>query len=135
MKTILFSDDELQFIEGLIETMRAEGFSVLTCRNGSKALELTTTKNIDCLVIDIMMDPGPSLKNADPQKGGLAAIDAILLARPSQSIVCYSVVSEPEVINELKRRGVLYLRKAETSAGTASKMIASKATGLYRRHD
>lgn len=79
--TILFADDELHFIEGLIETVKAEGFRVLTCRNASKAVELTTTQQIDCLVIDIMMDPGPSLKNQNdpaikkrrrsvPAKGG-----------------------------------------------------------------
>src|SRR6266511_5650034 len=100
--TVLFADDELQFIEGLIETVRAEGFTVLTCRNASKAVELTTTQQIDCLVIDIMMDPGPSFKNQNPQAAGLAAISEIQRLRPNQSIDCYSVISDPEVIQRLK---------------------------------
>jgi|SRR5436305_3419209 len=132
MATILFADDELHFIEGLIETVKAEGYSVLTCRDASKAIELTTTKNIDCLVIDIMMDPGKSLGRQDPQSAGLAAIDQILKTNPRQSIVCYSVISDPAIIRELKRRGVLYLRKAETSGEAAWRIIESKATGLYR---
>lgn len=133
--TILFADDELQFIEGLIEAARADGFTVLTCRNASKAVELTTTQDIDCLVIDIMMDPGPTLRCQDPQVAGLAAISEIQRLRPTQSIVCYSVVSDPKVIKRLKNAGVLYLRKAETSAESALKVISAKATGIYRGGD
>jgi len=133
MPTVLFADDELHLIEGLIETVKAEGYLVLTCRDASTAVDLTTSKNVDCLVIDIMMDPGPSLADKDPQTGGLAAIDKILKARPRQSIVCYSVVSDSRVIQELKKRGVLYLRKAETSADSALRVIRAKATGLYTR--
>jgi CheY-like chemotaxis protein len=116
----------------LIETVKAEGFTVLTCRNASKAVELTTTQRIDCLVIDIMMDPGKSLTKQNPQTAGLAAISEILRIFPKQSIVCYSVISDPEIIMQLKQKGVLYLRKAETSAEAALKVISAKATGLYR---
>ena len=71
MRTVLFADDELHFIEGLIETVRAEGYSVLTCRDASKAIEIVTTKNVDCLIIDIMMDPGKDLQNENPQIAGI----------------------------------------------------------------
>jgi len=135
MPTILFADDELHFIEGLIETVKAEGYSVLTCRNASAAVDLTTSKNIDCLIIDIMMDPGESMGSQNAQTAGLAAIDRILKVRPHQSIICYSVVSDPAVIRGLKKRGVLYLRKAETSAESAWRMIKAKTTGLYRHRE
>jgi CheY-like chemotaxis protein len=130
--TVLFADDELHNIEGLIETAKAEGYKVLTCRDASTAIQLTTSKHIDCLVIDIMMHPGASLADQDPQTAGLAAIDHILSKNPGQSIVCYTVISDPAVIAGLKRRGVLFLRKAETSADAAWRMIESKATGTYR---
>lgn len=81
-----------------------------------------------------MMDPGKALGDQNPQTAGLAAIDKILRIRPNQSIVCYSVISDPEVIKSLKKHNVLYLRKAETTAEAALKVIASKATGIYR-HD
>ena len=105
MRTVLFADDELHFIEGLIETVRAEGYSVLTCRDASKAIEITTTRNVDCLIIDIMMDPGRDLQSENPQIAGLIAIEKILKVRPRQSIVCYSVVSDPEILRGLKKRG------------------------------
>jgi CheY-like chemotaxis protein len=131
-QTILFADDELHFIEGLIETVKAEGFEVLTCRDASKAVELTTTRKVDCLVIDIMMDPGKNLSDKNPQAAGLAAIDEILRLRPYQSIVCCSVVSDPKVIKRLRGQNVLYLRKAETTVEAALRAITAKATGVYR---
>lgn len=134
MPTVLFADDELHNIEGLIETAKAEGYHVLTCRDASTAVKLTISKQIDCLVIDIMMNPGASLGEQDPQTAGLAAIDEILRKQPRQSIICYSVIADPNVITNLKRRGVLYLRKAETSADAAWRMIESKATGTYKHH-
>jgi len=132
MPTVLFADDELHFIEGLIETVKAEGYSVLTCRDASTAIELTTSQRIDCLIIDIMMNPGGAMNRQDPQTAGLAAIDAILKAKPLQSIICYSVISDPRLIRSLKNRGVLYLRKGETSGAGALKMIQAKVTGIYR---
>ena len=133
MPVVLFADDELEKIVGLIESVKAEeGYNVLTCGDASTAVDLTTSRQIDCLIIDIMMNPGQSLSNHDPQTAGLAAIDKILKLRPRQSIVCYSVVSDQNVIRELKRRNVLYLRKAETSLDAALRVIRAKATGLYK---
>jgi len=132
MPTILFADDELHNIEGLIETVKAEGHTVLTCRDASTALHMVTTRQVDCLVIDIMMDPGSSLGTQDPQTAGLAAIGAILKQKPQQAIICCSVIGDRDVISILKRRGVLYLRKGETSAESALRMIEAKATGIFR---
>jgi CheY-like chemotaxis protein len=131
MLTVLFADDELHFIEGLIEMVRAEGFIVKTCRDASTAIELTSRGGVDCLVIDVMMNPGKTLTSQDPQSAGLAAIDAILRVKPRQPIVCFSVISDGDIIRNLKSRGVLYLRKGETSGEVALKMIRAKATGIY----
>jgi len=134
MKTVLFADDELHYIEGLMEAVRAEGFEVLTCRNASKAIELCKAKQIDCLVIDIMMEPGHLLSECDPQTAGLAAIDIILKHDSHQSIVCFSVVSDPAIIKRFRKLNVLYLRKAETSGDKALKIITAKVTGVYRHN-
>lgn len=130
MKTVLFADDELHNIEGLIEAARAEGLRVLTCRDTTTAFDIIQAQAIDCLIIDIMMDPG-STSSDDPQKAGLLAIDRILRRDRHQSIVCFSVISDPDVINSLKRRGVLFLRKGETSLTAAIKLIKGKASGIY----
>lgn len=131
-KTILFADDELYNIEGLIETARAEGYQILTCRDASSAARIVKEGSIECLVIDIMMDPGNDFKLIDPGVAGLAAIDDILSKIPDQPIVCLSVISDQKIIDGLKRKGVLYLRKGETSVKSAWRVIESKMTGVYR---
>ena len=131
--TILFADDELDKIQGLIESVRAEGCNVLTCRDASTAIQRVKKGDIDCLVIDIMMDPGKDMPDVDPQTAGLTAIDQILALRKNQAIVCLSVISNQNVIRSLKQKGVLYLRKGETSVSVAWKTINSKMTGFYSR--
>jgi len=131
-RTVLFADDELHNIEGLIETVRAEGCDIKTCRDATTAVRLVKQGGIDCLVIDIMMNPGPDFPHNDPQSAGLAAIAEILSVLPHQPIVCFSVIGDQKVINMLKQKGVLYLRKAETSANKAWRVIESKMTGIYR---
>ncbi|MBI5684468.1 MAG: response regulator [Verrucomicrobia bacterium] len=131
MPTVLFADDELDKIEGLIEIVKSEGYTVLTCCDASSAVRLATTRQIDCIVIDVMMDPGSDL-GGDPQVAGLAAIDAILKQRPKQGIICCSVIGDQTIVKQLKRRGVLYLKKGEMTADGAFRMIEAKATGRYK---
>jgi len=130
-KTVLFADDELHYIEGLIETVRAEGCEILTCRDATTAVRFVEKGGIDCLIMDLMINPGEEFPSVDPQSAGLAAIDRILRNRPDQAIVCLSVIADQKIINGLKRKGVLYLRKAETSVNKAWKVIESKMTGVY----
>jgi len=132
MIKILFADDEPIYIEGLIEKAKAEGCEVLICDNASEAIDLVAKGDVDCLVIDIMMDPGVNLSDVEPHKAGLKAIDTILKLNPYQSIICLSVVSDQKIINSLKRKKVLYLRKGETPLNTAWRVIESKATGVYK---
>jgi CheY-like chemotaxis protein len=131
--TVLFADDELHNIAGLIEAVRAEGCNVITCRNASAAIDLVENGNVDCLIIDIMMDPGKDLPDTDPQYAGLEAIDRILSKRKNQAIVCLSVISDQAIIRSLKNKGVLFLRKAETNVNAAWRTIYSKMTGKYTR--
>lgn len=130
-KTVLFADDEQQYIEALVALAEGDGARVLTCRNASKAIAIVKSQKIDCLVIDVMMDPGKELPGIDPQKAGIAAIQLIRAAKPYQAIVCLSVLSDQQEIEKLKQKGVLFLRKAETSLDKAWRIIVSKATGTY----
>jgi CheY-like chemotaxis protein len=131
-KSILFADDELHWIEGLIEVATAEGCEVLTCRNASRAIQIVKSRSIDCIVLDVMMSPGSDFPNADPQKGGFVAMEEIFKLKPRQSIVCLSVLSDQNEIDRLKKRNVLFLRKAETSLKKVWQTIEYKLTGLYR---
>ena len=130
-KKILFADDELHYIEALIFLAESQGLEVHKCRNASKAIELARTKKIDCIVIDVMMDPGPSLVGTDPQRAGIKAIHEIKKEMPDVGIVCLSVLADQEEIDKLKKLGVIFLRKAETSLDRAWQLIISKITGIY----
>ena len=48
---------------------------------------------------------------------------------PDIQIICLSVIGDQEIIKSLKKKGILYIRKGETSLDVASKIIESKATG------
>lgn len=128
---ILFADDELHFIAALLEKAEAEGHEVLTSSSATEAVRIASEKKIDCVVIDIMMDPGPDFLDVKPHQAGLAAIDRMLELNRHQKIVCLSVIGDQKIINKLKKRRVLFLRKGETPFKTAWKTIVSKMTGIY----
>ena len=129
---ILFADDELHYIEALLEIANAEGYEVVTCRQAADAVALVQAGDIACVVLDIMMDPGNGLAGTPPHEAGLTAVDRILQIKNHPPIICLSVISDQTIINGLKRHGVLYLRKAETSVTKAWDLIESKITGIYR---
>jgi CheY-like chemotaxis protein len=64
----LFADDELHFIEALIEVAIAEGCEVLTCRDASEAIKLVANRSVDCLVIDVMMHRARNFQTATPKE-------------------------------------------------------------------
>jgi|SRR5271157_1002460 len=129
---ILFADDEPHNIAALLEKAKAEGHEVHLCFSATEAVHFVSTTKVDCLVIDIMMDPGPDFPNTKPHQAGLAAIDRILELNHHQKIVCISVVSDQRIIKSLKRKRVLFLRKGETPYATAWQTIVSKMTGIYK---
>ncbi|MBI4093464.1 response regulator [Candidatus Kaiserbacteria bacterium] len=128
---ILFADDELHYIEALMAVAESEGYAVEMCRNASAAVKRAKEGELSCLVMDIMMDPGSDFPTTSAQNGGLAAIRAILAMPNHPPIICLSVIGDEKIIGMLKRSGVLYLRKGETSLKKAWLVINSKITGIY----
>ena len=56
---VLVVDDEPAIVTLLCDFLDAEGFDVLTARDGAAALAVLARGPVDCVVLDIMM-PGPS---------------------------------------------------------------------------
>lgn len=129
--TVLFADDEPQYIEALFAMAEADGATVRTCRNASAAIKIVNAEKIDCLVIDVMMAAGKDLPNVDPQRAGIEAISIIRKLNPRQPIICLSVLANEAQIEKLKSNGVLFLRKGETSLDKAWRLISSKMNGVY----
>jgi hypothetical protein len=72
------------------------------------------------------------MPEVDPHFAGIATIDRIVKNSNHPPVICLSVISDQKIINALKNKGVLYLRKGETSLNKAWQIIESKITGIYR---
>jgi len=57
MKTILVIEDDISILEGLKDNLKFEGYRVITETNGKRGLKLALEKNVDLLLLDIML-PG-----------------------------------------------------------------------------
>jgi two-component system OmpR family response regulator len=56
-QTILIADDEPKLVTLVEKYLQAEGYSIISCKNGTEALEAFQRQPIDCLILDINM-PG-----------------------------------------------------------------------------
>jgi two-component system OmpR family response regulator len=56
-QTILIADDEPKLVTLVEKYLQAEGYSIISCKNGTEALEAFHRQPIDCLILDINM-PG-----------------------------------------------------------------------------
>lgn len=56
---VLLVDDEEQFVETLAQRLEARGFTVATAFNGEQALDHIKDKDVDVVVLDVLM-PGLS---------------------------------------------------------------------------
>ena len=81
------------------------------------------------VVTDIMMPAGLDFPEVDSSKTGIVFTSMIRNKYPDIQIICLSVIGDQEIIKSLKKKGILYIRKGETSLDVASKIIESKATG------
>ena len=57
--TVLVVDDEPEIVDLMRDFLEAEGFGVVTARDGTEALAVLERTTVDCLLLDVMM-PGKS---------------------------------------------------------------------------
>lgn len=131
-KTILFVDDEPWLQEALIESLLADGFDCISTSDMTEAWGYLKQGEVSVLVSDIMMPPGDSFSDVDSSGAGFSLVDKVCEEYPNVSIICLSVIGDQKLINILKKKGVLYLRKGETPLETAVNLIKSRATGYVR---
>ena len=130
---ILFVDDEPWGTEALRLKLEGRGFICKTATDMSSAFRLLDQEKFEVIVTDIMMSAGPDFPNIESSRTGIEFIKMLKTLRnkyQNMQIICLSVIGEQQIINDLKKRGVLYLRKGETSLDVASKLIESKAKGI-----
>lgn len=58
MNTILIVDDEKNILKMLSQGLSLKGYNTLTAASGEKALQICATKDVDLVLLDIMMENG-----------------------------------------------------------------------------
>ncbi len=127
----LFVDDEPYLQQALFAVLDADGISCVSTSNVSEAMAyLEQNSEVSIIVTDIMMPPGERYEHVDSSGAGFFFVDEVLRTFPEIPIICLSVIGDQRKINQLKRKGVLYLRKGETPLDTAINLIKSKIRGF-----
>jgi DNA-binding response OmpR family regulator len=58
-KKVLAVDDSMTYLSELAESLRGDGYDVVSARSGEEALELLAIQEVDCILLDLLM-PGLS---------------------------------------------------------------------------
>lgn len=130
-KTILLIDDEQSFLEPLADALSTEGYRILMARTASEALDILKKEKIDLVTIDIMLDPGETLKDKiDSHKTGIFLCEEISRNYPYIDAFCISVISDIKIIKKIESLGIRFLRKGETPLRTVLNMLKSRLTNV-----
>jgi len=121
VKKILIADDEPDILEIIQFNLRAEGYEVITAKNGDEALDQAKRHHPDLIILDIMM----------PGKNGIDVCNILRLqpAFKETIIVFLSALSdEGTEIRGLETGADDYLTKP-----IRPKILVSKINALFRR--
>lgn len=130
-KTVLLVDDEQGFLDPLADALKYESCHVIRAYTVEEALRILSSTKIDLITIDIMIDPGPTLKSQlRSQTAGLFLCKEVSEKYPKIHAFSISVINDIDLIRKIESLGVRFLRKGETPLKTVIDMFRSKLTGL-----
>lgn len=120
-KKILIADDEPDILEILEFNLKAEGYEVITAKNGDEAIDLAKKNSPNLIILDVMM----------PGKTGLEVCD-ILRAQPqfTETLIIFltAMSDESAEIKGLETGADDYISKP-----VSPKVLVSKVNALFRR--
>ena len=121
LKKILIADDEPDILEIIQYNLQAEGYDVITAKNGDEAIDKAKKNQPDLIILDIMM----------PGKNGIDVCN-ILRMQPAFKdtlIIFLSALSDEQTeIRGLETGADDYLTKP-----ISPKILVSKVNALFRR--
>lgn len=109
---ILLADDELWYMEGIEDALESEGYEPMLLQGitGDKILEIMRDEdhNIDLIILDIMMDPGPQLaEEVNSTETGILVLTKLLDEVKSESrnfqIIILTVIDDRETISKINQ--------------------------------
>ena len=120
-KKILIADDEPDILEIIQYNLNAEGYEVITAKNGEEAIELAKFQQPDLIILDIMM----------PGKNGIEVCNILRLepAFENTLIIFLTALSdEGTEVKGLETGADDYITKP-----VSPKVLVSKVNALFRR--
>lgn len=121
VKKILIADDEPDILEIIQYNLQAEGYQVVTAKNGNEAIDMAKKHQPDLIILDIMM----------PGKNGIEVCN-ILRLQPAfnQTLIVFltALSDEGTEIKGLETGADDYLTKP-----VSPKVLVSKVNALFRR--
>ena len=121
VKKILIADDEPDILEIIQFNLQAEGYEVITAKNGDEAIDMAKKHLPDLIILDVMM----------PGKNGIDVCNILRLqpAFKSTLIIFLSALSdEGTEVRGLETGADDYLTKP-----ISPKILVSKVNSLFRR--
>jgi len=99
---VLLVDDEKDFLDIMVERMRARGMDVSTATSAHDALELVKTEPYDAVIMDFLM----------PEMDGFSALKMVKESQPDLSVILLTAnVTEEKRIEAIKLGALDVLEK------------------------
>ncbi|MFH1564753.1 MAG: response regulator [bacterium] len=118
-KTILIADDDEAILNVLTDSFSAEGFNILSARNGKEALDMSLDKHPDILLLDIMM----------PIMAGLETLEKLRQDEwgKSANVILLTNLNDSEKVAKAAQEGVFdYLIKSDKTTKEIIKIVKNK---------
>lgn len=116
---VLLVDDEEQFVDVLSQRLMTRDFEVLKAFSGDEAISILEKKDIDVVVLDVMM----------PARDGISTLTEIRRMRPlTEVIMLTGNTTVDTAINGMKLGAYDYLLKP-----TDTRILVEKLTQAYQR--
>jgi two-component system, OmpR family, response regulator len=141
MPRVLVVDDEPRIVSFISRALSAEGLGVDSAHDGPRALELTSSRRYELVVLDLLL----------PGLDGIAVLQRILDSRPEQRVLILSALSDvdskvrclelgaadylpkPFALAELVARVRARLRQPEAPAAPRVVVVGRVTLDLVRR--
>ncbi len=126
---ILVAEDDVNILNGLVDTLESEGYNVTAAGDGEKALDVFNSERFDLIILDVMM-PGKSgydvCRAIRAQDEDVPVIMLTAKGEEIDKVVGLQLgaddyITKPFGIHELLARISAILRRAKRNAGQNNK--------------
>lgn len=112
-KTVLIIDDEDWFFEPILEKLEFEAISYDICRTGYAGLQKLESNDYRVILLDMKVSLGEELKHivGYVPAPGIYVLEKIKKKRPNLPVICYTVLSDDEVVDKIIELGGKHIAK------------------------